>query len=317
MSALQWALLILSVAIVIAIVVISRRERKPLPRWEAPTPPPAEAREPASEQMDIFQAPRAAPPPESREPEFQPRPVERAVDPVIAAPVVPPTVVGSPLSSTPLQFDEFGVGKPRKRTAPHIEPTLSAPAEPSGGFDAPAAEPAPARPEPPPPAFLRAPAAPRSPEPRVAEPAPAPAKPAPKVADKIVALLIAEREGTAIMGARLHQALAAQGLVYGAKQIYHRLSGGEPVFSVASLVKPGVLVPAEAAGFSTPGLSVFMVLPGPLKPAAALQDMLSTAQALARALNAEVYDGRKQPLTGESMRELQRDVEDWARAAKL
>ena len=49
-------------------------------------------------------------------------------------------------------------------------------------------------------------------------------------AEKIVSLLIAEREGTAILGPILHEALESQGLEFGARQIYHRLLNGEPVF---------------------------------------------------------------------------------------
>ena len=84
------------------------------------------------------------------------------------------------------------------------------------------------------------------------------------------------------------------------------------MFSVASLIKPGVLDPAEQQGFSTPGLTMFMLLPGPGRPQAALQDMITTAQALANALNAEVFDASRQPFTAESARQLQADVEAWA-----
>jgi cell division protein ZipA len=163
------------------------------------------------------------------------------------------------------QFDEFGVGKPRK-----VAPRLG---------DAPTAS-----------------ESARNPVPQ-----------------KIVALLIAERDGTHINGPKIHAALQAQGLEYGDKQIYHRLAGGEPVFSVASLLKPGYLDPASAAGFSTPGLSMFLVLPGPLPPVTAFRDMLSTANALAQALNAEVYDMRRKLLTPEALLKLEHDVEHWAR----
>lgn len=163
------------------------------------------------------------------------------------------------------QFDEFGVGKPRK-----IAPSLG---------DAPTASQAQINPAP----------------------------------QKIVALLIAERDGTHINGPKIHAALQAQGLQYGDKQIYHRLAGGEPVFSVASLLKPGFLDPQGAAGFSTPGLSMFLVLPGPLPPVTAFRDMLSTANALAQALNAEVYDMRRTPLTPAALLKLEHDVEHWAR----
>lgn len=166
------------------------------------------------------------------------------------------------------QFDEFGVGRPRK-VAPRLD-------------DAPGSDTT---------------AAPRAP-----------------VQQKIIALLIAERDGTHINGPKIHAALRAQNLEFGDKQIYHRLMDGEPCFSVASLLKPGYLDPALAAGFSTPGLSMFMVLPGPLPPVGAFREMMQVAQALARALNAEVFDMRRKPLTPESLLKLEHDVEHWARA---
>lgn len=136
----------------------------------------------------------------------------------------------------------------------------------------------------------------------------------PKVPEKVIGLYIAEHEGTNILGPKIHAALQARGLRFGGKRIYHRYAGEQPVYSVASLVKPGALDPVEAEGFATPGLSVFMVLPGPRDPRAALQDMLETAQALARALNAELYDSElRAPLTAERERELREQVEAWAR----
>jgi cell division protein ZipA len=174
------------------------------------------------------------------------------------------------------QFDEFGVGKPRR-----ISPTLDA--------DAPPAEPgaAPART---PPAAARAPAS-----------------------EKIVSLLIAVRDGTPpVHGHLLHDALQAQGLEYGARQIYHRLHGGEAVFSVASLLKPGHLDPDAADSFATPGLTLFMILPGPVKPQDAIKDMLGTAERLAKALDAEVYDAKRKPLSPGAARNLQLEVEAWA-----
>ena len=225
MGALQWALLILGVAAVVAVYFYSRRERKHDERVEPQMTQPKVA-PPSDRQMDIFAG------------------------------------GGS-------KFDEFGVGKPRRIGA--------------NGEEAP---------------------------PEAAGPQ--------RVSEKIVALLIAEREGTHIFGEQLHAALQAQGLEFGERQIYHRLDksaggSGRIVFSVASLLKPGYLNPGEAAGFTTPGLTVFMVLPGPVHPVAAFQDMLTTTQALARALNADVYDGKRRSMTSALAHTLQQEVETFAR----
>src|SRR3546814_13954635 len=98
-------------------------------------------------------------------------------------------------------FDEFGVGKPRPRTEPGLGKT--APGETASLFGQP-------------------PATEAKPEPvKVFE-------------EKLVHLLIAEREGTAIFGPKIHQALASQNLQYGDRKIYHRMENGEAVFSIGS-----------------------------------------------------------------------------------
>jgi cell division protein ZipA len=171
-------------------------------------------------------------------------------------------------------FDEYGVGKPRKA----------------------------------------GPGAPPSPPPPRTAPTVTPVVAPPPVTEKVIGLYIAEHEGTSILGPRIHAALQSRGLRFGAKKIYHRFEGENATFSVASLVKPGTLDPAEAEGFATPGLSVFMQLPGPVRPVAAFQDMLDTARGLAKSLHAELYDTEQRaPLSPERERALHEQVEDWAR----
>lgn len=241
MTTLQWALLLLGVGIVAALILSSRRERRQLERSVS-----AAQRSRTGVGHDWTSA----------------LPLEAG-------------------AQSALNFDEYGVGKPRKRTAPAV----NAPAAATAGD--------------------------------VNDQASKPLALAPRATEKLIALYIAEHEGTDILGPKIHAALQAQGLSFGSKKIYHRFNGEQPVFSVASLVKPGALDPAEAVDFSTPGLSVFMQLPGPSQPEAALQDMLATARQLARALNAELYDSeQRQPLTPERERVLQTQVRDWARQQK-
>ena len=175
-------------------------------------------------------------------------------------------------------FDEFGVGEPRIRGAARKPPVVDAGPEPVAGDES-------------------APAADRR-------------------AEKIVVFYIAEREGTYILGPQLHAALRRQGLRFGERRIYHRLHGEATVFSVASLLKPGVLDPDQAEGFATPGLTVFMVLPCGREAAEAFDDMLATARALASELNAQLYDDRRQVLDAARAAELRDEVSRWAESGK-
>lgn len=257
MTELQWALVIVGAAAVLAVYFFSRRDRA-LKNWQPPgaSDSPLKPKPPTREQMDMFAKGGG--------------------------------------------FDELGVGKPRRpgeaRRAPDLEP-------------APRYEPAIVAAKTP----VAAPAVTKP----VPVPAPPPLPPLVKPEEKYITLLIAELEGTSILGPKLHHALRDQGLEFGAREIYHRQDQGMVQFSVASLVKPGSLDPADVADFSTPGLSVFMVLPGPVKPVVAFDDMLRTCRALARALNAEVFDVRRQVLSDESAKELRAEVDSWARGQNL
>ncbi|MDD3762158.1 MAG: cell division protein ZipA C-terminal FtsZ-binding domain-containing protein [Nevskiales bacterium] len=247
MTPLQWALLVVGAAAVIAIYLYSRREQGG-PRKRARKAPESVGGGaspqtlPGADQMDMF--------------------------------------------SRFGEFDEFGVGKPRKRVAPLMPgqqpPDAAEPATTATGAGG--------------------------------DTAPAPSQDAPQaqIQQRLVTVLIAEREGTAILGPKIHAALRARGLSFGEHRIYHRIELGQPVYSVASLVKPGVLDPDQAPQFSTPGLSMFMMLPGPKHPVDALTDMLSTARALAAELNAEVYDANRQLLSAEAEQGLAQDIAGWA-----
>ena len=265
MSSLQWALLLLGVGIALALVVSSLREKRAKNRPAAAPPAPRmtgrdwEASGSLSGTDTTLRNPGGALGPAA--------PVSPPVAPTAgprAEPSIPPRA----------SFDEFGVGKPRRRVAPEVT----------------------------------------TPPPGVTEPAPAPKGAAPAPPLKLFGLYIAEYEGTNILGPKIHAALQKCGLTFGAKKIYHRVEGGDVQFSVASLVKPGSLDPAESEGFATPGLSVFMLLPGPRKPVEALSRMLDTARALAKALNAELYDSEQRaPLTPSRELELRTQVEEWAK----
>lgn len=191
------------------------------------------------------------------------------------------------------EFDEFGVGRPRKRVAPTAGGQVGLPLEDNAED-----------------ATLPGVAA----APTLAAPVVEAAPVAPKVVEqKILAILIAEREGGVIMGNNLHRALRKEALVFGDRKIYHRMDLGQPVFSVAGLLKPGQLDPAEAESFSTPGLTMFMVLPGPTSPNEAVRDLLNTAKELAKSLKGELFDNKRQPFTEASERAMLADVEEWAR----
>ncbi len=132
------------------------------------------------------------------------------------------------------------------------------------------------------------------------------------VDQKIVVLHVVGREQTTLSGPQIHQALQHSQLQFGERAVYHRLAdvGGQgiSVFSVANMLKPGSLDPEQAADLHTPGLVMFMLLPGPVDGNKAFQDMLHTAQELASQLNGMVLDDKRLPLTRQAAQYLIDDI---------
>lgn len=118
--------------------------------------------------------------------------------------------------------------------------------------------------------------------------------------DRIVTLFVAAREGELLDGAAIVVAAEKAGLVFGDMAIFHRLADakpeGAPVFSVASMVKPGSFDLRNVHDIRTPGLTFFMTLPGPLPALDAWETLLPTAQRMAELLDAVVLDEERNAL---------------------
>lgn len=118
--------------------------------------------------------------------------------------------------------------------------------------------------------------------------------------DRIVMLYIAARAGRTLHGPDLVVAAEKAGLVFGHRDVFHRLADGKPdqppIFSVANLIQPGSFDMARIAELETPAISLFMTLPGPLPALDAWETMLPTAQRLAELLDAVILDEERNAL---------------------
>ena len=110
---------------------------------------------------------------------------------------------------------------------------------------------------------------------------------------KIVTLRITARDGGTFRGDDLILSLRGIGLRHGKFGIFHRIDGddeGRTIFSAASLVEPGSFDLANIKDQEIPGISLFMVLPGPIDGVEAFDMMMEAARALAQGLDAELLD---------------------------
>lgn len=203
-------------------------------------------------------------------------------------------------------FDEFGVSEPRprgRRAEPQVDVERVLP-ERSRERQIPLID------LPPPPAPIEAEAL-RTADAGATGQAPRDAANAGAQAQHITALFVARSVEDPMQGVDIHRALHQLALEPGIGHSYQRSVDGQPWFHIASMVKPGYLDPSEADTFATPGLSLFLVLPGPSQPLDAFDDMLATAVRLAGRLGGRVLDARQRPLSEAAAQALRGEVVAW------
>lgn len=109
---------------------------------------------------------------------------------------------------------------------------------------------------------------------------------------KIVTLRFVPRQGQIACDTVL-LALRAAGLRHGRYGIFHKHADeftDDAQFSVANLTEPGSFDLARASETKIPGMSIFMILPGPGDAVDRFDDMVRTARDLARELNGDLRD---------------------------
>jgi len=100
----------------------------------------------------------------------------------------------------------------------------------------------------------------------------------------IIALNIMARPPARFHGLDILAALKDNGFVFGEMNIFHYYpegaGGGRPLCSIANTVEPGRFDIEHLAELETPGLSLFMQLPGPLEGRAAFDKVLQLGRTL-------------------------------------
>jgi len=115
---------------------------------------------------------------------------------------------------------------------------------------------------------------------------------------RIVALRLVAPQPERFAGRSLRQALAAEGFVLGRFAIFHK--GDETqraILSAASLTRPGTFDAETMDSQRFGGLSLFAVLPGPMSPPEAFEELVTTARNLNDRLCGVLQDEAGTPLT--------------------
>lgn len=195
----------------------------------------------------------------------------------------------------------------REKSSPEPEPVSSARVEPTLGADD-----SPGLPDPDE-AAADAPAAAVSGD----QEAPATVE---KMPQKIVTLRLVGRDGGSFRGDELVLSLRGIGMRHGKFGIFHRYDGSnedDTIFSAASLVEPGSFDLTNIKEQELPGISLFLILPGPMEAAEAFDMMMAAARAVAQALDGELLDESGSTLSIQRERYMREEVIQFEHSIKV
>jgi cell division protein ZipA len=143
------------------------------------------------------------------------------------------------------------------------------------------------------------------------------AKPAAEPAREIIVVNAISKDPQGFNGEELLHILLTCDLRFGKMNIFHRYekSNGKGAiqFSVANAVEPGTFDLNNMRKFRTPGICLFMQLPGAQDAQKALEYMVETAHCIARNLNGELRDENRSALTAQTVEHYRSRIREFDR----
>jgi cell division protein ZipA len=135
--------------------------------------------------------------------------------------------------------------------------------------------------------------------------------------DEVLIINVLSRDKNGFNGADLLEVLLACDVRFGEMDIFHRFEGtqgqGQIQFSVANLVKPGTFDLSAIKEFYTPGVCMFLQLPGPERPLEAFDCMAEIATCIVKNLQGDMRDENHSVLTAQTMEHYRQRIREYER----
>jgi len=134
--------------------------------------------------------------------------------------------------------------------------------------------------------------------------------------EKIITLYLAARAGQRFSGPDIVVAAEKVSLEFGQRDIFHRMNDGfppEPIFSMASMMKPGHFDMVQLHTLQTPALVFFLPLPAPMNALDAWETMLPTVQRMADLLGGVILDDTRTVLGRQRIAHIRDEMRAWDR----
>ena len=140
------------------------------------------------------------------------------------------------------------------------------------------------------------------------------------VEQKIVTLRLVAHNRGSFKGDELILSMRGIGLRRGKFGIFHRFDGDDEspaIFSAASLVEPGHFDIENLKEQLFPGISLFLILPGPVEGAEAFDLMIAAARTLAQSLDGELLDESGSTLSIQRERYMREEIVQFEHSHKV
>jgi len=135
--------------------------------------------------------------------------------------------------------------------------------------------------------------------------------------EEVIVLNLMAKTGDVFDGVQLDKALASCGFRFGDMNIYHRyeqhVGRGPLLFSIANVVEPGTFDPDNLDAFTTPGVCMFMKLPGPKRSVHSFELMVECGRKIVTLLDGELKDEHHSVMTQQTIEHYRQRVLDFDR----